>query len=106
MESASAMPGTHQALRRRHFPLSAVYTTSPGPGEAGSYSSHLQLWILVAEGQVSAPIRGGVSQKAWFQPSLAQCHTPCRLSPWESSLPGGGGLPLPSPILPLASACC
>lgn len=45
----SAMPGTHQALRRCHFPLCAVYTTSPRPGEAGSYSSHLQLWILVLE---------------------------------------------------------
>ena len=59
--------------------------------------------------QVSVRIRGGVSQEAWFQPSLAQCHTHCRLSPWESSLPGEvGGCSCPPPTclwpLPVAEA--
>lgn len=31
----SAMPGTHQALRRCHFPLSALYTMSPRPWGGG-----------------------------------------------------------------------
>ena len=54
----SAMPGTHQALRRCHFPLCAVYTESPRPGEAGSYSSHLRLWILVLEEPGVSPDQG------------------------------------------------
>lgn len=54
----SAMPGTHQALRRCHLPLCAVYTASPGPGEAGSYSCHLQLWILVLEEPGVSPDQG------------------------------------------------
>lgn len=87
------------------YPFVQSTPRAPGPGRrdptAVTCSSGSWFW----KSQVSAPIRGRVSQEVWFQPSLAQGHTHCWLSPlgW---FPGRWGLPLPSPPLTLASACC
>lgn len=107
MESAQCHAWNTPGTQEMSPPFLQSTPRAPGPGEAGSYSSHLQLWILVAEEPGVSPDQGwGLSRGMVLAFTGPVPYTLPAVPLGELSPQGGGGLLLPSPNLPLASACC